>query len=59
MHTPSTLSKSPEALENDVHKISPDDWQLFKALKDNSEVVLKTIKKLVGKEKTPEEYNDE
>ena len=36
-------------------KISMDDWQLFKVIKDNGEKVSQTIKVLAGRQKMPED----
>ena len=40
-------------------KISLEDWELFKVIKDKSVTVLKAMKALAGKQKMPEDNGEE
>jgi hypothetical protein len=49
-----TLKHAPELTPFGL-KISLDDWQLFKVIKENSAKVSQAIKMLTGRQKIPED----
>ena len=48
------LKHAPEVTSTGL-KISPEDWKLFKDLKDNSKTVLAALKALAGRKKPAED----